>query len=49
MMNLEVIRITQDRAGGWNHCPSRVMVSLWVWVEGLPTGFTDEPNVDVKE
>ena len=49
MMNLEVIRITQDRDGGWNHCPSRVMVSLWVWVEGLPTEFTDEPNVDVKE
>ena len=36
MTNLEVIRITQDRAGGWNHCPSRVMVSLWVCVEGLP-------------
>ena len=49
MTNLEVIRITQDRTGGRNHCPRRVMVSLWVCVEGLPTGFTDEPNVDVKE
>lgn len=48
MTNLKVIRITQDRAGGWNHCPGRVMVHLWVCVEGLPTGFTDESNVDVK-
>lgn len=49
MTNLEAIRITQVRAGGWNHCPSRVMVSLWIYTEGLPAGFTDEPNVDVNE
>lgn len=36
-----------------NHCPSRVVVrgacGLWVCIEGLPIGFADESNVDIKE
>lgn len=36
-----------------NHCPSRVVVrgayGLCMCIEGLPTGFADESNVDIKE
>lgn len=54
MTNLEaIITITQVGAGAWNHSPSSVVVRracrLWVYIEGLPTGLADEPNVDVKE